>query len=236
MSKLLRISDKFLIGLSVVGEVFDKFEEIRPSKRKWAESAYGLFPHNYKKENYYTAVSRMLKSEVIERVIVDGEAKLRISAKGKGLLSRDFSFLNLQKNKWDRKWRIVTFDIPVKKTKLRDNLRYKLKELGFGKLQQSIWISPLPIEDDIYEFLESNNLKKQVYVFISEKILGDIEIIVDKIWGIEKINNLYKKAFTENNKDAYYKALSIDPFLPKELLPKNWWGDRPLTKLFAGAN
>lgn len=226
MSKLLRIRDRVLIGLSIVGEVFDEFGRIAPTKRKWQETAYGLFPKDYKKANYYSTVSKMLSTNLIEKVVVNGEAKLRISSNGQKKLSRDFPFLNFQNQKWDQKWRIVTFDIPVKKTNERNRLRRKLKELGFGMLQQSIWISPHGFEDDIREFLVENNLGKNAYVFVSNKILvGDVTNLINRLWKIDTLNDLYKKAYEKKDKDIYCQALSLDPFLPKELLPKKWYAD-----------
>jgi len=166
MGKLLRITDKVLIGLSIVGDVLENFDEIRPSKKKWHQSAFGFFPTSYKKRSYYSTISRMLSNKLIEKVIVDGQVILRISSDGKNKLTRDFPFLTFQNQKWDGKWRIVTFDIPIKKSNVRDRLRHKLKDLGFGMLQQSIWISPHNFEDDIREYLIENDLGKNAYVFV----------------------------------------------------------------------
>lgn len=43
---------------------------------------------------------------------------------------------------WDKKWRLLMFDIPEKRKIAREALRGKLRELGFCKFQQSIWIHP----------------------------------------------------------------------------------------------
>lgn len=44
--------------------------------------------------------------------------------------------------RWDRKWRLLTFDITQKKKVIREALRGKLKQLGFYPFQKSIWIHP----------------------------------------------------------------------------------------------
>ena len=44
--------------------------------------------------------------------------------------------------KWDRKWRVVSFDIPEKVRRSRLKLRITLKEIGFIKLQNSLWVYP----------------------------------------------------------------------------------------------
>ena len=50
---------------------------------------------------------------------------------------------------WDKKWRLVIFDIPEKKKPAREALREKLKDLGFAKLQDSVWVTPFPCENEI---------------------------------------------------------------------------------------
>ena len=52
-------------------------------------------------------------------------------------------------SKWDGEWRIVIFDIPERFKKAREALRKKLKDLGFIKLQESVFIFPYECEDEI---------------------------------------------------------------------------------------
>ena len=56
--------------------------------------------------------------------------------------------------KWDKEWRIVIFDIPEKFKKAREALRNKLKDLGFLKLQESVFIFPYECEDEINFIME----------------------------------------------------------------------------------
>ena len=44
--------------------------------------------------------------------------------------------------KWDKKWRLLIFDIPETRKVAREALRGKLKELGFFPFQKSVWIYP----------------------------------------------------------------------------------------------
>ena len=67
----------------------------------------------------------------------------------------DIDWIQLEKPKyWDKKWRLVVFDIPEKKKMARESLRMKLKDLGFKKFQHSIWITPFPCEKEI-NFIKS---------------------------------------------------------------------------------
>jgi phenylacetic acid degradation operon negative regulatory protein len=223
MAKLLRFTDRVLLGLSIFGDLLDGFEEIRPTKSKWHTSAYSLFPKDYKKANYSSSISRLLKNDIVEKVVENGQARLRIKSKGKKQVARDFPFLKFQNQKWDRKWRIVVFDISEDKRAKRDSLRSKLKELGFGMLQKSTWISPHNFEDDIYEFFKLNDLDGDAHIFVANKLLvGDVNKLVEKLWNASEINELYIKAKNINDMGMYCLALSKDPFLPRELLPKDW--------------
>jgi DNA-binding transcriptional regulator PaaX len=56
--------------------------------------------------------------------------------------------------KWDRKWRIVIFDISSGKRIVREALRGKLKNLGFYQLQKSVWIHPFDCLKEV-EFLKN---------------------------------------------------------------------------------
>ena len=56
--------------------------------------------------------------------------------------------------KWDEEWRVVIFDIPERFKKAREALRNKLKDLGFVKLQESVFIFPYECEDEINFIME----------------------------------------------------------------------------------
>ena len=56
--------------------------------------------------------------------------------------------------KWDGEWRIVIFDIPERFKKAREALRKKLKDLGFIKLQESVFAFPYECEDEINFIIE----------------------------------------------------------------------------------
>ncbi len=51
--------------------------------------------------------------------------------------------------KWDKKWRIVVFDIAEMKKIQREAFRGKLKQLGFVPLQKSVWVCPYDCQNEI---------------------------------------------------------------------------------------
>lgn len=50
---------------------------------------------------------------------------------------------------WDKKWRVAIFDIPNNTNIKREAFRGKLKELGFCKIQQSVWVYPYDCKKEI---------------------------------------------------------------------------------------
>lgn len=54
--------------------------------------------------------------------------------------------------RWDKKWRVVIFDIAEEHKKLRDLFRMRLVQLGLFQLQESVYISPYPCFGEV-EFL-----------------------------------------------------------------------------------
>lgn len=51
--------------------------------------------------------------------------------------------------KWDKRWRLVMFDIPESHRTGRRALMAKLKILGFLQLQRSVWVYPFPCRGEI---------------------------------------------------------------------------------------
>ena len=51
--------------------------------------------------------------------------------------------------RWDGRWRVVLFDIPERRRRVRNLLRMFMQEFGFVRLQDSAWIYPYDCEDII---------------------------------------------------------------------------------------
>lgn len=102
----------------------------------------------------------------------DGYMVYRLSSKGKEKIKKlIFDEFTVKKpEKWDKKWRLVIFDIPETKKKERDALRKKLIKLSFFQCQKSTWIHPFPCLEEV-EFLKDQlNIKAFVKLFLVEEM------------------------------------------------------------------
>jgi len=219
----------------MAGEIFENIRLAGDLVPKAMEIRYGFIPDNYKKASYLSTVSRMLSTGLIERKIdTKGEPYLELTGVGEKEFKRRFPLLRMQKAGWDGFFMQVVFDIPEKKRNIRQILRLKLRELGFGMLQESVFISPYHFEDDFAEFLAVQGLTKYVYVMKVKRVLvGDVKELARKVWKIEEINAAYqdligriKKGETKGIEAVYLEVFRADPLLPKDFLPDDWARER----------
>lgn len=75
--------------------------------------------------------------------------------------------------KWDRKWRVIIFDIPDKKRKIRDQIRYLFKRAGLYLLQESVWVYPYDCEDIIALLKTDFGIGKNLLYLIVEELEND---------------------------------------------------------------
>lgn len=108
----------------------------------------------YQIDHFSQTVSRLQKQKLVKIEYVGSETIIKITKKGKmRALRYKVSEIAVKKPKrWDRKWRLVIFDIPENYKRVRDIFRDHLKIMGFYQLQKSVWVHPYPCFDEV-EFL-----------------------------------------------------------------------------------
>jgi len=226
----MSIKNSILFGLTLIDEVMREFRDPGGFLSFSYENLYGFVPSSYKRRNLYSIVNRLKVNNDIAS-LKRGNFQLTTVGK-KGVLSH-FPRLKFINQPWDGKWRIVGFDIKESERSLRNVLRQYLKLSGFGMLQKSLYISPLPVESLVEELLLSNRDKlDNTYIFVSDKFfLANREELIDRVFHIKQLNNVYsnileKLRFEKEQKkyilQEFVKVSMEDPFLPKELLPKNF--------------
>ena len=154
---------------------------------------------------------------------------------------------------WDRRWRLLMFDMPATPARPRQKLRRFLREHGLGCLQGSVWVSPDSLEP-IRKQLKGDRHPASLLLFEGTATGGekDREIVADA-WDFEAIDvawsycensiNNGKKFLKTSQPDAdtfrtwiewdfyhWRRVLEIDPFLPGTLQPKRYRGPKIWTK------
>lgn len=247
MKKVLRTSDKILTALALLGDIAIEVYSRGHGfgwKRSFAEAL------SVRNSTFRCEVNRFLKTGDIEKVVDrKGRVCLKLTSPGRSKFERLFPLAKLASKKWDGNWRVVIFDIEEKEKTLRNSLRRKLLSLGFGKLQESVYVTPLDVLVDLKEFLRNEKLYGRVLVFEARELLGsDPKIVANFIWRLEELNKKYEELIGEAEafdkggsgggkekfKEKLFQLLLTDPVLPREFLPEDWAGEKArglITKL-----
>src|SRR3990172_3372720 len=102
-------------------------------------------------------IYRLKRNKFVKKYFDDKGHYLELLPKGekriKEYMFEDLSIKSPQK--WDKKWRLVTYDIPDNKKSEREMIKYKLENLGFLKLQESLYVYPFECLEQII-FIKEN--------------------------------------------------------------------------------
>lgn len=128
-----------------------------------------------KKEAIRTDLSRLQKEGLIKK---DPKQKVYcLTDKGKELVSYiENRFLILQEP-WDKKFRVVIFDVPEKKRYWRIFLKRELELMQFQQLQKSVYIGKFPLPASLIKEIEADDMGKFVYIFTVENVDRQDEIL-----------------------------------------------------------
>lgn len=78
-----------------------------------------------------------------------------------------------QPRRWDKKWRLVSFDIKEKRKGVRNLLRATLEAVGFVRLHRSVWVYPHDCEDFLSLFKADYHIGVEVLYIIADYIEND---------------------------------------------------------------
>lgn len=164
----------------------------------------------------------------------------RLTREGFKKICLDFPFFRYLVDEWDGMWRIISYEIPEKKRKLRDALRRNMKGWGLGPWHRSFWITPHPIISDLNDLVFGKEEEQYIQAFESTHVFGKRDVLVEKVWGISDLDKKYRELFktwheilskesdnTNKFKEVvvlYVKQLREDPGLPQGLLAQDWIG------------
>lgn len=74
---------------------------------------------------------------------------------------------------WDKKWRMVIFDIPESKRPARNIFKAKLDEMGFAQIQKSAYIHAFPCHNEIGYMRSLYSLEPYIRLAVLDKLEGD---------------------------------------------------------------
>ncbi|MEK7513447.1 MAG: PaaX family transcriptional regulator C-terminal domain-containing protein [Patescibacteria group bacterium] len=230
------IRDRILWGLQIGGEGARAYN----LNKLWLWT-----PIKYSRKRYRGLMARIEREGLVQRVIIDGLVNYRLAQKGKQKINQSFPVLNNKNEAWDGFWRLVIFDVAEAERQKRDELRRELVKMGFGRLQNSIYISAFEFQPQLNTYLETQGLtSKAMLLEAKQKYLGDPVKLAAKVWQIEALSKGYQEIMKKLTTrfgikesarreewfkkiyEDYLKLAVTEPWLPKNLLPQDWPGEK----------
>lgn len=123
-----------------------------------------------------TAAGRLAQKGYVRFVERNGKKFVEITEKGRRAYTveqaRFRAYTNVGK-RWDKRWRIVIFDIPERRRTLRERVRRLVREFGFMKLQDSVWVYPHDCEELIAMMKAELGIGRDMLYIIADSIEND---------------------------------------------------------------
>jgi len=121
-------------------------------------------------------LARLKYKDEIEFVERDGKKYVQLTDKGEKVLDLSREKLKLtskKQKKWDYRYRLVMFDIPEKRNGVRKLLRLEMQEVGFLRIQDSVWVYPFDCEEFIALLKADLRVGKDILYAVVEEIEND---------------------------------------------------------------
>lgn len=141
----------------------------------------------FEKKNFYNVFYRLKRQGLVKMEYRGKQLYISLTKEGKKKAGRyQIDDLKIKKPlQWDKKWRVLIFDIKEESRTKREALRGKIKELGLYQLQKSVWVCP-------YNFFKEMDLLRRFFGLKNDemKIITASEIEDDRniksLFGLNK--------------------------------------------------
>lgn len=170
-----------------------------------------------------------------------------LTSAGRQRLNRGIDPVACWERRWDGRWRQVIFDLPARKKALRARLLRWLRANRFGYLQDSVWITPDPLDLSQSAFRDLG-VMADMAVFMESRVVAVSSngAVVAASWNLEEMGKAYGRhtrfltrargvigalaspvelgTLLREEDRLWHAALDADPLLPKALWPESYPG------------
>lgn len=158
------------LALGLSGNPRTYFRVLKSMRKQWKD-INNLALHR--------AIKNLYKSKLVDaRVDKNGITTLVLSEKGRQKVLK-YNLDNLavpEMGKWDKKWRVVLFDIPEKRKRARDAIRHHLKEMKFFEFQKSVFVHPFECFDELEYLIEFYHARPFIRFLVADSIDNELHL------------------------------------------------------------
>jgi DNA-binding transcriptional regulator PaaX len=150
-----------------------------PSRYKRVLKSMAYEWKQIERRELYRAIRRLYESKLIrQQENEDGSVSMVLTRTGREIALRyKLDEMRIASPKqWDKRWRIIIFDIPEKQRRLRDTLRMRLRQLGLIELQKSVFVHPYECRNEIDFIIELYNARRYVRYIEANNIDNELHL------------------------------------------------------------
>lgn len=134
----------------------------------------GLIPKGI---NDRSAIGRARLRLIKDGALTRSDKGMRLTVRGNSMIQfLEAKHRSAKKPRWDGRWRVLVFDVPEYRKTIRDKIRRTLIDIGFERLQDSVWIYPYDCEDLMLLLKAELRIGKDVRYMIVDELEGDTDL------------------------------------------------------------
>lgn len=152
------------IALGLSGSPRRYFRILKRVRKEWSA---------INREALHQAIRKLYASKLIDaRDNRDGSTTVVLTDAGKQKVLRyKIDEMRIKRpEKWDKRWRIILFDVPERMRKIRDALRHHLRQLGCYEFQKSVFVHPFECRNEIDFIIEFYHARPFVRFIVADEI------------------------------------------------------------------
>jgi DNA-binding transcriptional regulator PaaX len=148
-----------------------------------------IMNHKYPIYRINRAVHRLRERKLIKMIRAQNGWRYELTEKGQiALIKYEIKQKPVPKQKhWDKKWRIVIFDVREKRKMHRNAIRGLLISLGFKLLNKSVWIFPYPCDDIVELAKTAYGVRHDATYLVCNRFNGDEWLAFDFNLGLAPV-------------------------------------------------
>ncbi len=169
-ARLAQIQKAVLIAVAVAGGL--TMALVAPNALQVFEQFGWVKPRHGKRLTISRSVQRLERAGLVKR---DESNFIVLTKKGSGRLAEieRMHYELPRPEKWDGKWRIVSFDIKEKRKRVRELLRITLQTVGFVHLHHSVWVYPYDCEEFLSLLKADYHVGVEILYIVADYIEND---------------------------------------------------------------
>lgn len=152
------------LGVLVFGALVLGAVPVSPYSWKHLLRANDRFAERARRNRLRRALQQLERRRFISLIPEGQQFRLKITEEGRAALrAADLRSWRLPRaRRWDKKWRIVFFDVSEERKTARNSLRRLLINIGFYPLQKSVFVTPVPCHHEVAMIAEYFHLEHDI--------------------------------------------------------------------------